>query len=217
MAVQCAMLSASSLLNFIFLRLNTPNNLKIDYRKSTKEEKNNQREQEKKARCREKRTKAQENQLMLKNTCTFSSLFHRQKFRNANTTEEKQKMRHARREWGKRIAMMRWWVDYSTGWILLMLMRFIVSVLFYFSIATMNFPRLWKPVYICVTPFFCSALLCSRQMPSWTCKKKRHKRKHFLRAAVSRFDASSQSVYIALCQRRIICTIMTLCRLQFLT
>lgn len=70
-----------------------------------------------------------------------------------------------------KIDRVRWWVDYSTVWILLILMRFIVSP---FSFCQFCFDKelLLKScnvfvLCLCVcasNPFFC-------QMPLWTCKK----------------------------------------------
>lgn len=145
---------------------------------------------------------------MFKNTCTFSSLFRRRNSkcehngREAETDEERMREENCNDE------MMSWlfnWVDIVDA-------DEIYCLCFYFSIALMNFPRLWKPFIFVYNPFFLLAKYHHERAKTDT-------KGNIFFAALSRFDAySHQSEYIAvLCQRRIICTIMTLCRLQFLT
>lgn len=148
---------------------------------------------------------------MFINTCTFSLLFI---MINVDIKTENKKRRD-RHRWNKNRMrgreranyrkMMSWLfnrVDICWCW------WDLLSLFYYFSIAMTNISTIHTHIYLC-NPFY--ALRFARQIPSWTCKKW-HKRKYFLG-----WRSVMHLVYRTIRKRRIICTIMMPCRLQFLT
>lgn len=187
-------LDLSPLLIFIFLPLNTPNNLKIDYRKSKKERKNDDDT---------KKEQYHEEQLMFETTC--SSLFHHRELKWAHKVREEAET--VKEKEGSET--LQWWDDeliIQLDRILLMLMRFIVSVsIFFFSLSLSLLQWRIRPsvappfIHIYVTPF--SALLGSALAKCHHERAKTDTKGNIFFAAVSRGDAFS--VYLSLlCERR---------------